>query len=399
MVDPTPAFDWLTERWRAFYRANPPAPPERFGRREFGFLFFGKKFFLRHTGFRRRNDFDRFFTSRAPAHAYYSTAFYKEPAAARMQEKGWLGAELVFDLDADHVPGSERLPYDEQLAMVKEHFVRLVDEFLLEEFGFEENEVILTFSGGRGYHAHVLAPAAMQMSANERREIVDYITATGLDVKRFLARKTVGAKGRGPYAKSIQSLRIAPADTPGWGGRLNRELVGYLTRLRALDDEERRRELEALPGVGPKKGEELSHEILRLDMDRVQAEGYLSQGSRLMQLVDVVLEDRVVPLAKGETDEPVTSDTKRLIRLPGSLHGKTGLKVVELTRDDLADFDPLTEAVAFGDEVVKVRVGRPISFVLQGEAYDLKPDGVVLLPEAAAVMAMARGCALPARDT
>ncbi|MCA1813180.1 MAG: hypothetical protein LC624_04420 [Halobacteriales archaeon] len=30
----------------------------------------------------------------------------------------------------------------------------------------------------------------------------------------------------------------------------------------------------------------------------------------------------------GETDEPVTSDVKRLIRLPGSVHGKTGLRVV-----------------------------------------------------------------------
>jgi DNA primase small subunit len=72
-----------------------------------------------------------------------------------------------------------------------------------------------------------------------------------------------------------------------------------------------------------------------------------------------VLQSKTVEWLGGQTDEPVTSDTHRLIRLPGSLHGKTGLKVVSLTRDQLATFDPLRDAVPdFGDETVLVHSAR-----------------------------------------
>ena len=44
-----------------------------------------------------------------------------------------------------------------------------------------------------------------------------------------------------------------------------------------------------------------------------------------------------------EIDEPVTIDIHRLIRYPGSLHGKTGFKVQELTLKQLEDFNPFNE--------------------------------------------------------
>jgi DNA primase small subunit len=176
---------------------------------------------------------------------------------------------------------------------------------------------------------------------------------------------------------------------------LNRALVGYLADLRALAPEEAQARLEELPGVGPKKAGSMVDELTRLDLDRISGQGFLSQGEALRRVVPKVLEHVVIPLAKGETDEPVTADTKRLIRLPGSLHGKTGLKVVTLTREELDAFDPLHDAVAFGDEPVAVRVTRPLRFSLMGEEYDLSPGIGVRLPEAAAAFSMARGCALP----
>ncbi|HLE47321.1 MAG TPA: DNA primase small subunit domain-containing protein, partial [Candidatus Thermoplasmatota archaeon] len=130
--------------------------PDRFARREFGFLLHGQKFFLRHVGFPTQREFREFLVRRAPAHSYYSTAFYKDPDAKTMVEKGWLGAELIFDLDADHVPGAEKLGYRAQLERVKEHFLRLVEDFVIRDFGFKESDLLLTFSGGRGYHCHVL---------------------------------------------------------------------------------------------------------------------------------------------------------------------------------------------------------------------------------------------------
>jgi len=43
-------------------------------------------------------------------------------------------------------------------------------------------------------------------------------------------------------------------------------------------------------------------------------------------------------------DEPVSIDIHRLIRYPGSLHGKTGFKVQEISLKELEDFNPLDEA-------------------------------------------------------
>ena len=69
----------------------------------------------------------------------------------------------------------------------------------------------------------------------------------------------------------------------------------------------------------------------------------------------------VVMGTAGETDEVVTVDTKRVIRWVGSLHGKSGLKVTEFPIERLDpegsdSFDPLSEAVVFRGDQVKVRI-------------------------------------------
>ncbi len=46
-------------------------------------------------------------------------------------------------------------------------------------------------------------------------------------------------------------------------------------------------------------------------------------------------------------DTVVTTDIHRLIRMNGTLHGKSGLLKVEFPVKHLSDFDPFKEAVAF----------------------------------------------------
>ena len=53
-----------------------------------------------------------------------------------------------------------------------------------------------------------------------------------------------------------------------------------------------------------------------------------------------------------EVDVPVTVDIHRLIRYPGTLHGKTGFKVQELYIDDLDSFNPLDEVDKRLDPIV-----------------------------------------------
>ena len=95
---------------------------------------------------------------------------------------------------------------------------------------------------------------------------------------------------------------------------------------------------------------------------------------------------------RGETDEPVTADIRRLIRCPGSLHGGSGLRVTPLTARSIEAFDPLEDAVVFGDEPVSLEIQKPFSTEMRGESYRLS-EGTAEVPLHVAVFLLARGVA------
>lgn len=94
------SIEFLRNTFQTYYESNAIELPDRFGRREFAFLFFGGKGMVRHLGFEKREQVWNFLAERAPQHAYYSSAYYQQPAAAKMNEKNWMGAELIFDLNS-----------------------------------------------------------------------------------------------------------------------------------------------------------------------------------------------------------------------------------------------------------------------------------------------------------
>jgi len=91
-------------------------------------------------------------------------------------------------------------------------------------------------------------------------------------------------------------------------------------------------------------------------------------------------------------DEPVTADIKRLIRVPGSLHGGSGMLVKKLALSELEKFDPLNDAIVFGERPVKISVSKPFSIQLKGK--DLRViEGTQEVPEYAAIYLICRGVA------
>ena len=173
---------FLLKSFRKYYKDNPIIMPSRFGRREFGFMFFDRNFVQRHMGFTRPEDINRFMVTQVPSHSYYSTAYYRKPDAPTMEEKMWLGADLIFDLDADHLVGADKMSYAEMLEQIKKEMINLVDSFLLGDLGFSDDQVSIVFSGGRGYHAHIELNDVVGLGTHERREIVDYVTSNGLNI-------------------------------------------------------------------------------------------------------------------------------------------------------------------------------------------------------------------------
>ena len=83
-----------------------------------------------------------------------------------MLDKGWKGADLIFDLDGDHLPGVSDRDFPSMLELIQEQAWTLWSDFLSPEFGFDENYLQLSYSGHRGYHIHI-PNSVFNFSANE----------------------------------------------------------------------------------------------------------------------------------------------------------------------------------------------------------------------------------------
>jgi len=385
---------FLLKAFRRYYKNNAPVLPDRFTKREFGFMFFDRNFVQRHLGFARADDVRRFLIAQVPSHCYYSTAYYKIPAAPTMDEKVWQGADLIFDLDADHLKGADKMTYSEMLAQIKKEMINLVDSFICGDLGFREDEVSIVFSGGRGYHAHISSPKVLSLGSPERREIVDYVTSKGLDLDWAFPEKRTATSSVTLGARKLTNVavdRLIPGEgSGGWRKRLRNGLADIVNDVATMDPKSLKEKYPSISKTGNKTLAGVQNDV-SATKDAMFGRNTMATLKKNSQeiLLKIMTEDVMITLA-GEVDEPVTADIKRLIRLPGSVHGKSGLRVIPLKRDALADFDPLRDAVPkeYTDAAVKVTMKRDSEITIRGERMSLK--GETEVPEYAAVFLVGR---------
>ncbi len=376
--------NFLRRKFYSYYLQPRIEFPDRIERREYAFILFNEDTMHRHISFSSKEAILTYFKANVPAHAYYSSAYYRIPSASTMKEKQWMGADLIFDLDADHLPNIENLTYEETLQEVKKELLKLIS-FLTEDFGFGKQDIRIYFSGGRGYHCHISNKSVLELGSQERREIVDYITARGLEIKEIVGERSI-YKDR--YID--KRIEIYP-DHGGWKGRIARGIINFFKQIKSMEREDAIKELMKIEGIGEKTAEALYDALTDERMRRIE-KGMIDQASEFRRIVKPLIKRLAVSL-HSEADEPVTADIKRLIRLPGSLHGKTGLRVTKVDIDAIEDFDPLTHAVVFGDNMIKVNVEKPIKIKMMENVYELK-KGVATLPEYLAVFLVARRMAV-----
>ena len=366
--------EFLRQRFTEYYRKAVLVAPPSLVQREWGFILFSPQADVRmrrHIGFSDRGEMESYIQNLIPQHTYFSTAYYEKPDAGTMADKGWSGADLIFDLDADHIV---RGPYDQMLARVKEETEKLI-AILTGEFGMDKKAIALVFSGGRGYHVHVRDLAFRSWGSSERRELIDYVCGIGIDPAAMLTGKTVPEQG--------------------WHRRFRETLLEYLRWIGTLPGEEATAHLTSMEGIG-----------------KDSAAQFLKKRDEIIRDIEqrptgMILKNRVLGIITGQqegefkkrllsraalADEPVTTDTKRLIRMPTSLHGGSGMRVQPLELRDLHDFDPLTDAVVFGTRDVKVDQKFPLKMPMLGSTYELQ-KGINTVPEAVAVFLCCRGTA------
>ena len=131
--------------------------------------------------------------------------------------------------------------------------------------------------------------------------------------------------------------------------------------------------------------------LKKKETDRLLADGKWEQIKGVGKETLTTIAKHVRDLEAAKIDTVVTTDVHRLIRMNGTLHGKTGLRKIEFPLRNLNDFDPFTEAVAFKDGTAKVFVSSAPEFRLGGKMFGPFRSQAVELPTAAAVLLVCKG--------
>jgi DNA primase small subunit len=350
---------WLRQAYKEYYfrgsdKIEFPGAAES---REFGYIPFGGGM-VRHLSFKSEGEALAEILRQSPSSVYCSNARYESPTSP-IEEKGWLGAELIFDIDATDIPtackrghdlwycekchASGKLPRPAKctkcggppaefhgtcetcLDAAKDHAVRVVD-FLTNEFAVDRGAIKVYFSGNRGYHLHVFDGRFDLLDQQARAEIAEYMRGSSLPLSQTIA----------------SSLRRRPPSGPqgaGW----TRRITGY---------------------VGERK------------------ENY---GGTLQKLVS-----EAVSSQRALVDSSVTTDIHRVFRLAGTLHGNTGMSKMRL--ESFPRFDPQEAPVVLSAKPVKVKVEFYPRFRIKHRDFGPfpKPE-TVELPTYAAVSILTRG--------
>ena len=384
---------YLRGRFRDHYRRSDPSLPPAADEREWGYIPWtagSGTTMVRHRSLLDLGEMGDFLERERPRHVYFSAGRYDDPGAGSMGEKGWRGSDLIFDLDADHLPGVEpgEDTYAEMLATCKDALFRLLS-FLEEDFGF--SDLTITFSGGRGYHVHVRDPGVQSLESEGRREIVDYVRGIGLDFETLISRETVAGLGRRtPAEKRTLDTR------GGWSRRVHRHLLELVDELDDLDEADALERLRGFDGIGEGKAR-AALRAMRENRERIE-EGNVDVHPAFFSLARQVAADAIAR-DNAPIDEPVTTDTNRLIRLPGSLHGGSGLEVKRLGRESLDDFEPLVDAIpeTFRNHEIVVDISDS-RYVEIGDLSRTYEPGTHVVPEYAGVFLMAWGWAEKGRE-
>lgn len=378
-------YQFLESTFRRYYydHADQIQIPEAVSEREFGYQKFGfDKGMIRHLQMRDPSELRVLLLKEMPSDVYCSNSRYQAPALPTA-EKGWKGAELIFDIDAKDLElpcreghvlavcaacGSASLAAEgakscgvcedqtvmrnKSLPCVKcmdasKKQVRGLIEVLCDDLGVLQEDIHIYFSGNEGFHLHVPHRPFYGLGVRERSDLADYIALKGL------MPETMGMRKTQPDKKEFANL-----GEKGWRGRFAKAAFGSASR-RASTVSRLVRQPESTAGGG----------------------GY----SEFQGIVDEAVSKIGIRIDRG-----VTTDIHRVFRMPGSINSKSGMQKAPCK--DIQEFDPYVDAVVLsGEGSTAVVADCPVRFKLNGTRFGPYKAENVKLPTYAAAYMVCKG--------
>ena len=410
---------YLKRIFQAYYKEKEKEFPfvNLFDHREFGFIPWEKQIMIRHMAFKSPEDLLKYIIENGPKHVYSSGSLYLQPDNSEMSKKQYLGCDLIVDIDVDHFytpckddheiwickecgangygiqkkcPKCSNTKFkiinwicEKCLAAAKNEIIKLIYSFLIPDFGIKEKQLKINFSGHRGYHVKVEGERIRTLSSEGRRELADYLSGKSV---------SLGILGLNEIRSTIYSFT---KDNIGWAQKIinkieeilqNCSYTGLIVKLQNYGLSENR-----VKSFMNYKDDFLNNLLNKKNIWSIEGFGLKTWQIFLNGIISEI---------GIEIDEPVTIDIHRLIRYPGSLHGKTGFKVQELDLGELTDFNPLNEnnekidpIVFYSKNLLKLRVTEPIipPTQIKNETYGpYKQDEIIEVPHHIAVFLLCK---------
>ncbi|MGQ9787821.1 MAG: DNA primase catalytic subunit PriS [Candidatus Hadarchaeaceae archaeon] len=259
--------------------------------REFGFDLDGSGPNNRYNQFLTVEQLGNFLRSRAPYSAYASVALYEKPSA----REGWLKAELALDIDAKDLPvkscGCPQGSVCERCLDEARQVAKQFAEVLIGDLGLRNINFVYS---GRGFHIRINDESVMTLEGNERAQVVDYVTG-GAIPSDFTMALGYSRVFRERLERTLSLMKTENLlKVRGMKRSLAQSIIQEKERALEMIRKGRLHELSSFGGLGPRTFRNLLEFLTKLN--------------------------------SGFTDGKVTIDTKRILRLPSSLHSGVSMK-------------------------------------------------------------------------
>lgn len=372
---------------------------------EFGYGVYNRKIANRNIQFKDNYDLNEFLRNKIPFYVSKSLAKYEFPEASPTTAKNMLESEFMFEFDADDIPtackkihdswhcekcGAEGKGHimkcpecnyktklsewicDQCLNATKKQTKRLI-KILIEELGFKNEELSVNFSGHKGYHVYISANKIKNLKKNERLELIDYISESGLNFKEigFVENKKGSLIYKGlNHGKGIKYLNLV-------------KTVIFDANLENIE--------EYLPTETSKiiinKLIRNKKEILEL----LEKNEFYKLKSQSEDLWYTVLE-HIKEKQKLYIDMQTTKDIYKILRVPNTIHGGAMLLAKSLDLDKIDDFSPFEDAkLPSNEKTIKIHLKKVPKLLLNRVYYGPYNNEIVELPYEIGLYLLAKG--------